>query len=91
MNGCGSHEHTGHDAEHAERSRPARRWGPLTTTTVVLIGFLGVAGAFLFEEHRGHALGAFPYLLLVAAMFFCMFGHGGHRDDDSHRTGGPST
>lgn len=83
MNGCGSHEHTGQHSEHGGHAPPARRWS--LPTTVALVGFLAIAGFFLLEEHWAHMQGALPYLLVVAAMFFCMFGHGhgghGHRDE----------
>lgn len=45
------------------------------------IGFLVVAVFLIVSEHRAHALGALPYLLLIAcpAMHFFMHGgHGGH-------------
>lgn len=45
------------------------------------IGFLAAAAFLFFSEHRAHALGALPYLLLIAcpAMHFFMHGgHGGH-------------
>lgn len=47
----------------------------------VFYGFLAVAGFFLFTEHRAHALGILPYLLLLACPLMHLFmhhGHGGH-------------
>jgi len=43
-----------------------------------LIGFLAVAGFFLFTEHRAHALGVLPFLLLALCPLLHLFGHGGH-------------
>ncbi len=44
----------------------------------VLYGFLGIAGFFLFEEHRAHVLGALPYLLLLACPLMHLFMHHDH-------------
>ena len=49
---------------------------------LVLLGFVAVAAFFLWSEHRAHALGALPYLLLLACPLMHLFmhhGHGGHR------------
>jgi hypothetical protein len=47
---------------------------------LALLGFLIVAGALLFTEHRTHVLGVLLYvpLLLCPLMHFFMHGHGGH-------------
>lgn len=47
----------------------------------VLIGFLAIAAFFLFGEHRAHALGALPYLLLLACPLMHIFMHRGHGGD----------
>ncbi len=60
----------------AHRRRPDR-------TTWALIGFLVVAGFFLFTEHRAHMLGVLPFLLLALCPLLHLFGHGGH--DHSQR------
>lgn len=45
----------------------------------VLIGFLIIAGFFLFTEHRAHLLGFLPYLLFAACPLMHLFHHGhGH-------------
>ena len=54
----------------------------------VLIGFMLVAGFFLFTEHRAHLFGILPYLLLAACPLMHLFGHrhgghGGHGKDES--------
>ena len=60
-----------------ERSRPF-----LTTRTgLALIGFLVVAGFFLWTEHRAHVLLAasyWPWLLILACPLLHLFMHGGH-------------
>ena len=56
----------------------------------VLLGFLAVAGFFLFTEHRAHVLGVLPYLLLLACPLMHLFmhgGHGSHGGDAKHRSG----
>jgi hypothetical protein len=45
---------------------------------LVAIVFLLIAAFLLLSEHRAHALGAIPYLLLLACPFLHMFMHGGH-------------
>lgn len=52
----------------------------------VLIGFFAIAAFFLFSEHRAHALGALPFLLLLACPLMHFFMHGGHdKDKGGHR------
>lgn len=44
-----------------------------------LIGFLAVAGFFLWTEHRAHLLGILPFLLVLACPLMHLFHHGhGH-------------
>lgn len=52
----------------------------------VLIGFLAIAGYFLFTEHRAHIIQYVPYLLLLACPLLHMFhrGHGRHRHADNN-------
>ena len=49
-----------------------------TRTLVVTAGFLAVAAFFLSTEHRAHAFGILPLLLILACPLMHMFGHGGH-------------
>lgn len=54
---------------------------------LVMIGFLAIAGFFLWEEHKAHLLGALPYALLLLCPLMHLFhgGHGGHGDGkDKH-------
>lgn len=57
----------------------SRRWWRLPSG-IVFVGFLAIAGFFLFTEHRAHVLGALPFLLLLACplMHLMHGGHGGH-------------
>ena len=45
---------------------------------LVLIGFLTIAGALLFTEHRAHVLGLLIWLPLLACPIMHMFKHHGH-------------
>ena len=45
---------------------------------LVLIGFLIIAGALLFTEHRAHVLGLLIWLPLLACPLMHFFMHGGH-------------
>jgi len=46
---------------------------------LVLIGFMIIAGALLFTEHRAHVLGVLIWLPLLACPLMHIFMHGGHR------------
>ena len=69
-----SHHHDVNKEPKSEGSFLASRSG------LVLIGFLVIAGFFLFTEHRAHLLGFLPFLLLLLCPLLHMFhgGHGGH-------------
>lgn len=47
-------------------------------TGLALLGFLAIAGFFLFTEHQAHVLGALPFLLVALCPLLHLFGHGGH-------------
>ncbi|MEY9162473.1 DUF2933 domain-containing protein [Sinorhizobium fredii] len=56
----------------------------------MLIGFLLIGGFLLVSEHRVHALGFLPYLLVLACPLLHIFhhghgGHGAHKRGLSHR------
>ena len=78
-----------------DEHEPHRDNGMRSKARWVLIGFLIVAGYFLFTEHRAHlseALYYLPYLLLLACPLMHVFmhrghgGHGGHHGrNDEHR------
>lgn len=59
---------------------------------LVLIGFLVIAGALLFTEHRAHVLGALIFLPLFLCPLMHMFmhgGHGGHGGDAAGKENNP--
>ncbi|MFO1097079.1 MAG: DUF2933 domain-containing protein [Xanthobacteraceae bacterium] len=57
---------------------------------LVLIGFLVIAGALLFTEHRAHVLGALVFLPLLLCPLMHLFMHGGHGSHGGHAAGSPS-
>lgn len=79
-----NHEHMGHGGE---SNRGSTGW---SRDKIVLVGFLLVAGFYLFAEHRAHLYGALPWLLLALCPVMHLFmhggghgGHGGHGDGKS--------
>ncbi|NNF79043.1 MAG: DUF2933 domain-containing protein [Rhizobiales bacterium] len=50
----------------------------LSKNGIVLVGFLGVVGYFLWAEHRAHLISILPWLLLAACPLLHVFMHGGH-------------
>ncbi|MBB2487473.1 DUF2933 domain-containing protein [Mitsuaria sp. WAJ17] len=48
----------------------------------------GVAGWFLWEEHRAHLLGVLPYLVFLACPLMHVFMHGGHHHGGGHHQHG---
>lgn len=71
------HAHTDHP-DQPRQSFLFSRWG------LVLIGFLVIAGALLFTEHRAHVLGALLWLPLLACPLMHFFMHGGHGRHGRH-------
>ena len=59
-------------------------------TGIVLIGFIAVAGYFLWVEHTAHIITYLPLILLLGGCVLMHLGHGGHGsgDDSQH---GPSS
>ncbi|MEQ1803847.1 MAG: DUF2933 domain-containing protein [Burkholderiaceae bacterium] len=55
----------------------------------VFIGFVAVAGFFLFTEHRAHLMGTLPFILLALCPLMHIFhrGHGGHHGHGTPGTG----
>jgi hypothetical protein len=71
--------------DHPAREQPARgRMSLNSRAGLVLIGFLIIAGALLFTEHRAHVLGLLIWLPLLACPLMHVFMHGGH----GHQHGG---
>lgn len=47
-------------------------------TGIATLGFLAIAGYFLWTEHRVHLFTYWPFLLLLACPLLHFFHHGGH-------------
>ncbi len=64
-----------------EPTPPARKgW----RSGLALLGFLAIAAFFLLTEHRAHALGILPFVLLLLCPLLHLFGHGhGGHDHES--------
>ena len=70
-----------HQHEHEDNRSPST----LSKGKLVLVGFLIVAGYFLFTEHRAHLGGVLyylPFLFLLACPLMHIFMHGGHGKHD---------
>ncbi|MBI3772760.1 MAG: DUF2933 domain-containing protein [Gammaproteobacteria bacterium] len=65
-----------------EHRQPPQRQGTLLSW--VFGGFLAIAAFFLLSEHRAHALGALPFLLLLACPLMHIFMHRGHGGEHKH-------
>jgi hypothetical protein len=65
---------------HDHRPRSGFRWR--SRAGIALLGFLAIAGFFLLTEHRAHALGVLPFVLVALCPLLHLFGHGGHRHSD---------
>lgn len=82
--------HTQHPADHPAGHEPEREFEPrphgfwTSKAGLVTIAFLLIAAFFLLSEHRVHALGVVPLLLLLACPLLHMFMHGGHRGHGGH-------
>lgn len=63
-----------HQAPRFWRSRAGITW----------IVLAGVAGWFLWAEHRAHLLGALPYLIILACPVMHLFMHRGHHHGGQH-------
>jgi len=61
--------------DHSDNRGEVPRW----RANIVLIGFLAVAGFYLFTEHRAHLLGFLPFGILLLCPLMHLFMHGGHK------------
>ncbi len=71
-----------HHVDHQEDA-PANRkngsrgfWG--SPAGLGLVVLLGIAGFFLYTEHRAHLFGILPWLLILACPLLHLFMHRGH-------------
>lgn len=64
-----------HDAPRNPRD-PARFWRSRYAVGLLVLG--AIAAWLLLSEHRIHALGALPYLVLLACPLMHLFMHRGH-------------
>jgi hypothetical protein len=67
-----------------------RTFTPRTVGISIFSAFALIAGFLLLEEHRAHVLGALPYILGMAGLVFCIFGHrhaGAWRSHDTDHGG----
>ena len=74
------HQHE-HEGNHSQSM--------LSKAKLVLVGFLIIAGYFLFMEHRAHLGGVLyylPFLFLLACPLMHIFMHGGHGRQDHGRS-----
>ena len=74
------HNHTTeHSAQRSDRK------GFLTSPAgLVMIGFLAIAGVYLWIEHRAHLLGVVVWLPLLACPLMHLFMHHGHDGHAEH-------
>jgi uncharacterized membrane protein len=86
---AGEHGDEADRQRHTERRDAARSWWT-STTGIVTLGFLGVAGYFLITEHTAHVFGVLPWLLLAACPLMHLFMHHGHHGGHDHSAGAGS-
>ena len=73
------------DYDHARHDTSVPKGSFWTSRTFfVCLAFLAIAGFLLVSEHRVHALGALPFLLLLACPLMHVFMHGRHGGHGSH-------
>ena len=68
----------------AQTPNGTRRHFLLSGPGLVLLGFLAVAGYFLWSEHQAHMIAALPWLLVGGCLLMHLFMHRGHV---GHRAG----
>ncbi len=83
---AGGHPDEGHRDHPADGRDEPRSWWT-STTGVVTLGFLGVAGYFLITEHTAHLFGALPWLLIAACPLMHLFMHHGRHGRHDHPAG----
>jgi hypothetical protein len=66
------------------QDRPRDGMSVKSKAGLVFIGFLIIAGALMFTEHRAHVLGLLIWLPLLACPLMHVFMHGGHGHHGGH-------
>ena len=77
------HNHTAEDDRSSERSD--KKSFLMSPAGLVMIGFLAIAGVYLWMEHRADLLGVLVWLPLLACPLMHLFmhhGHGGHHSQN---------
>lgn len=69
-------------SQHGEHLNRRGFWG--SKAALALAGFAVIAGFLLLSEHRAHALGYLPLLLILACPLLHIFMHGGHGGHSAH-------
>ncbi len=62
--------------QHPRHENSGFRWP--SPSGLTLLGFLAIGAFFLLTEHRAHALGALPFVLVALCPLLHLFGHRGH-------------
>ena len=62
-----------------------------TRAGIAVSGFALVGAFYVLREHTGHALGALPYLLLLACPLMHLLMHRGHHRQGSGADAAPGT
>lgn len=70
--------------DHAEHEGQPQGHFLTSRAGLVMLGFLVIAGALLFTEHRAHVFGILIWLPLLACPLMHMFMHHGHGDHGGH-------
>ena len=70
--------------DHSDHEGPPRGSFMTSRAGFVLMGFLIIAGALLFTEHRAHVLGVLIWLPRLACPLMHFFMHGGHGGHGGH-------
>ena len=69
---------------HSEHEGKAQGSFLTSRAGIVMLGFLVIAGALLFTEHRAHVFGILIFLPLLACPLMHIFMHGGHGGHGGH-------
>lgn len=67
---------------------PRPRAFPSWVRRLAVLAFVGVVLGVLFSEHRAHALGVLPYLLVLACPLLHLLHHRGHGAHGGHGASG---